>query len=97
MGEKICLRVVEPEEGKDSVVAVTAATFPILKGQDAEHLACGACNDVIAWNVSGETAREMFFAAGRLLFLCRCGAHNLVRPQPLRRAVVERALIGPKL
>ena len=86
MRAKVCLEVVEPQEGKGSIVSVTEASFPILKGRDANHLACGACQDVIAWNVSGDTAREMFLVTNRLLFRCRCGAHNLVRPQPLPRA-----------
>lgn len=84
MGAKVCLKVVEPQEGKDSIVRVTDAGFPILKGGDMDHLACGACADVLAWNVSGESAREMFVIPNRLLFQCRCGAHNLVRPRSLR-------------
>ena len=95
MRGKVCLEVVEPEEGKDCIVAVTEASFPILKGKDFNHLACGACRDVIAWNVSTDTAREMFLVAGRLLFRCRCGAHNLVRPQPLPRFVSDPARFAP--
>jgi hypothetical protein len=79
---RICLPVVDPEEGKDSIVSVTEAGFPLLKGRDEDHLACGGCGEVIAWNVSRERAREMFIVPRRLLFRCRCGAHNLVRPRP---------------
>ena len=92
MGAKVCLQVVEPEEGRDSIVPATEASFPILKGRDSEHLACGACKDVLAWNVTRDTARELFISAGRLLLRCRCGAHNLVRPQPVPRARIEQAL-----
>lgn len=91
MGARICLEIVEPERGRDSIVPVTDAGFPLLKGADHDHLACGACHDVIAWNVSGESAREMFLVASRLLFRCRCGAHNLVRPRSLRHAPDESA------
>ena len=95
MRGKICLEVVEPEEGKDSIIPVTASSFPILKGRDMDHLACGACQDVIAWNVSGDTARELFMVVSRLLFRCRCGAHNLVRPQRLPRIDAEPLQIAP--
>ncbi len=84
MVARLSLQVVEPEEGKDAVVSVTDAGFPILKGRDEDHLACGTCGEVIAWNISGESAREMFIVAGRLLFRCRCGAHNLIRPRSHR-------------
>lgn len=95
MRRKVCLEVVEPEEGRDCIVPVTEKSFPILKGKDSGHLACGACRDVIAWNVSGDTARELFMVASRLLFRCRCGAHNLVRPQRLQRSDSEPLRIAP--
>src|SRR4051812_31762806 len=76
MGKKIHLEVVEPEMGRDCIVAVTEAGFPILKGDD--HAACGACSDVLAWNLSPEKLCRMFRVVYRLLLLCRCGAHNLV-------------------
>jgi len=94
MAARICLQVVQPEQGKDSIIPATQRSFPILKGRDRDHLACGACNEVIAWNVSGETAREMFMVASRLLLRCRCGAHNLVRPQRLGPEPAEAMLIA---
>ena len=93
MGERVCLQVVEPQQGKDSIIPATEKSFPILKGRDRDHLACGACHEVIAWNVSSETARELFLVANRLLLRCRCGAHNLVRPQRLASAPVEAMMI----
>ncbi|MDP9413139.1 MAG: hypothetical protein M3Q08_03395 [Pseudomonadota bacterium] len=85
MGAKIFLQVVDPDHGKDSIISVAKSGFPILKGTEHDHLACGACRDVLAWNVTGETVREMFIAVHRVLFRCRCGAHNLVRPASMRR------------
>ena len=81
MGVRIRLKVVDPREGVDSIVPATEAGFALLKGADSDHLACGRCDAVLAWNVSGDSARELFVAAGRLLFRCPCGAHNLIRPQ----------------
>ena len=81
MGTKTYLPVVEPELGQDAIVSVTEAGFPILKGTDREHIACGACRDVLAWNLSATALCRMFRVVHRLLLLCRCGAHNLV-PNP---------------
>lgn len=78
MGTKVCLRVVQPDVGKDSIISPMASGFPILKGNDPDHLACGTCGDILAWNLSSETVREMFIVVHRLLFRCRCGALNLV-------------------
>ena len=81
MSSKICLLVVEPELGQDAIVSVTEAGFPILKGTDTEHIACGACSDVLAWNLSPSALCRMFKVVHRLLLRCGCGAHNLV-PNP---------------
>jgi len=78
MAAKVSLPVVQPEIGKDSIISVMDAGFPVLKGNDPEHLACGACGDVLAWNLSSETVRKMFIVVHRLLFRCRCGALNMV-------------------
>ncbi len=78
MGTKICLLVVEPELGRDCVVSVTEAGFPILKGEESEHVACGACRDILAWNLSLRSLRSMFRVVHRLLLKCSCGAHNQV-------------------
>ena len=78
MGSRICLDVVEPEAGKDSVIPVTEAGLPVLRGSDAEHAACGACRHVLAWNTSPASLRRMFRVAFRLLLRCSCGAHNCV-------------------
>ena len=80
MGAKIGLEVVEPDIGRDCIVAVTTAGFPILKGTEGEHIACGACEDILAWNTSRQSICGMFRVAHRLLLLCRCGAHNAVSP-----------------
>lgn len=78
MGVKVSLQVVEPDLGKDSIISVTDAGFPVLKGNETDHLACGACGDILAWNISTETVCKMFIVVNRLLFRCRCGALNLV-------------------
>ncbi len=84
MGVRIRLQVVDLHEGEDSVVPATDAGFALLKGGDDDHLACGSCDEVLAWNVSRDSARELFVVAKRLLFRCPCGAHNLIRPRALR-------------
>ena len=81
MSKKICLLVVEPELGQDAIVSVTEAGFPILKGSETDHIACGTCKDVLAWNLSASALCKMFIVVHRLLLRCRCGAHNLV-PNP---------------
>ena len=81
MPNKISLPIVEPDVGQDSIISVTDAGFPVLKGNEPDHLACGACGDVLAWNVSSETMCKMFIVVHRLLLRCRCGALNLVPPE----------------
>ncbi len=93
MGAKVFLQVVDPDQGKDSIISVAKSGFPILKGTENDHLACGACRDVLAWNVSGQTVREMFIVVHRVLFRCHCGAHNLVRPRSMRS--LAPASLGP--
>lgn len=78
MGTKVCLTVVQPDTATDSIISAHESGFPILKGNDPDHLACGACLDVLAWNLSSQTVRAMFIVVHRLLFRCRCGALNLV-------------------
>ena len=85
MAARIYLEVVTPEEGQDSVIAAAKPGFPILKGAEEQHLACGACREVLAWNISSRTVGEMFIVVHRLILRCRCGAHNLV-PADGRRA-----------
>ena len=85
MPARIFLEVVSPEEGHDSIIAAAKPGFPLLKGVDHQHLACGACRDVLAWNISARTMAEMFIVVHRLILQCRCGAHNLV-PDEARRA-----------
>ena len=78
MGSKLCLTVVQSSTDTDSIISAHESGFPILKGDEPEHLACGACQDVLAWNLSSQTLSAMFIVAHRLLFRCRCGALNLV-------------------
>lgn len=80
MGSKIGLTVVQSNTETDSIISAHESGFPILKGNDPDHLACGACQDVLAWNLSSQTLSAMFIVANRLLFRCRCGALNLVPP-----------------
>ena len=84
MGLRNYLEVVTPNAGQDSVIAAAKPGFPLLKGLEDQHLACGACRDVLAWNISQHTVAEMFVVVHRLILQCRCGAHNLV-PQSARR------------
>jgi hypothetical protein len=72
------LEVVEPQQGRDSVIPAARPGFPILKGAEDQHLACGACKDILAWNVSAQGLRQTFLLVHRLILVCRCGAHNLV-------------------
>ena len=85
MPARIYLEVVSPEEGHDSIIAAAKPGFPLLKGAEDQHLACGACRDVLAWNITSRTVSEMFIVVHRLILQCRCGAHNLV-PNEGRRA-----------
>ena len=85
MPAKTYLDVVEPQEGHDSIIAAAKPGYPILRGTEAGHLACGSCGDVLAWNVSAATVREMFIVVHRLILMCHCGAHNLVPGDPPQR------------
>lgn len=78
MAVKVSLPIVQPEIGKDSIISVMGSGFPLLKGHEPDHLACGACGDVLAWNLSSETVHKMIIVVHRLLFRCRCGALNMV-------------------
>lgn len=77
MAKRIYLPVVEPHDA-DSVIAAAKPGFPVLKGEEDDHLACGHCRDVLAWNVSVATVREKFVVAQRLILACPCGASNLI-------------------
>ena len=86
MAARIYLNVVEPDHGHDSIIAAAKPGYPVLKGMEAHHLACGACKGILAWNISPPTVREMFIVVHRLILMCHCGAHNEVpgesRSQP---------------
>jgi hypothetical protein len=75
---RIYLDVVEPDLDHDSVIAAAKPGYPVLNGAEHQHLACGACRGILAWNISAQTVREMFIVVHRLFLKCHCGAHNLV-------------------
>ena len=56
--------------------------LPLMLGNEDENLACGACKNVIARNVSTRTVHQRFgTAGGRLIARCPCGADNVL-PAP---------------
>lgn len=75
---RIYLDTVEPNPGDDMIIAAAKPGFPLLKGAETTHLACGHCREVLAWNISAASIRKSFVVGHRLLFECRCGAFNLV-------------------
>ena len=77
MSAKIYLPVVEREEG-DAVLANESGS-ELLRGDEDENLACGACKKVLARGVSTRTIFTRFSTPHRLLLQCECGAHNLVQ------------------
>ena len=82
MPAKTYLNSVLAHEGEDTIIAAAKPGYPVLRGTEPGHLACGSCGDVLAWNVSAQTVREMFIVVHRLLLLCDCGAHNMVPGDP---------------
>ncbi len=82
MASRVSLQVVEPVVGQDSIISVAQAGFPIMKGTESAFLACGACREVLAWNMSPEKLLKTFIVVHHLILLCRCGAHNLAGGAP---------------
>jgi hypothetical protein len=80
MSAKIYLTVTEPQEGDATLVT---DGLPLMRGEEDESLACGACNEVIFRGVSTRTVHRRFSTQYRLVVRCPCGAHNLIPSQVL--------------
>ena len=81
MTTTIYLKVVEPEDSDSRYVWSGEKGGPVFEGAEpGENLACGACQTVLARDVSRETLAQRFEVPARLTIQCACGATNLVLP-----------------
>lgn len=83
MTKVVCLPVVE--DGDATRDTILSGPAPLLEGKDSDHLACGACNRVLARNLSARTLYERLCnQTGRLLLECPCGAVNAAEIRKFR-------------
>ena len=80
MTAKIYLKETQKLPG-DSILQ--AGVLPIMRGEEDENLACGACKSIIFRGVSTRIVYERIRPENRLVVQCTCGAHNLLPSQPV--------------